>query len=289
MIDLPSDDMLSPAEQLPITFFNAVVLAARRDDGRIYLNIRDLCQAAMIDPSSQMRRIRSNPKLQPGLAQFRVPTLGGPQVQDFLALERVATWLLMINIARVSAEAQVRLSHLQDYLVSEVHAAFMRLAGLPQDSSSAVEDLADLQRLDSAISLLSERQQSIEGSQEKARNAWRDVSAQLKAIAVRVDALEQQQSVTISRAQRGYIYQLVQAWAEAKQRHDPQISPKAAHSTCWAVLKTQFRLARYEDMAASQYAAATAFIRTAYRQLTGEELNLPEQALLDLDADEKRP
>ena len=59
MIDLPSDDMLSPAEQLPITFFNAVVLAARRDDGRIYLNIRDLCQAAMIDPSSQMRRIRS--------------------------------------------------------------------------------------------------------------------------------------------------------------------------------------------------------------------------------------
>ncbi|NNJ13294.1 hypothetical protein EKD04_023500 [Chloroflexales bacterium ZM16-3] len=285
MTDQPRpDEVLLPAEHLPITFFGSPVLAVRRDDGRIYLNIRDLCGAAMIDPSSQMRRIRTHPKLQPGLARFRVPTTGGPQNQDFLALERVATWLLMINAARVSEDVRSRLSYLQDYLVSEVHAAFMRLAGL-SPAPGEIEDLADLQRLGSAITALSERQQQIEESQTKARHAWRDISDQLKEIVARVDAIEGHSSASISRAQRGYIYQMVQAWAQAKQQHDPQLSPRAAHATCWGVLKTQFRIARYEDLPASKYPAAIAFIRSAYRQLTGEPLDLPEQTPLDLGTD----
>jgi len=280
--EVPPDEVLTPFEHLPITFFDSPVLAARRDDGRIYLNIRDLCGAAMIDASSQMRRIKNHPKLQAGLVKFRVPTAGGPQAQDFLALERVATWLLTVNTAKVSDEVQSRLSFLQDYLVTEVHAAFMRLAGLPRDPRG-IEDLADLQRLDSALTALAERQETLESSQEKARHAWRDISDQLKAIAARVDALDDRGSTAISRTQRGYLYQLVQAWAEAKQRHDPLLSPKAAHATCWGVLKTQFRVARYEDLPASQYPAAVVFIRSAYRQLTGEPLDLPEQGSLDLD------
>jgi len=280
--EVPSDEVLIPFEHLPITFFDSPVLAARREDGRIYLNIRDLCGAAMIDASSQMRRIKNHPKLQAGLVKFRVPTAGGPQAQDFLALERVATWLLTVNTAKVSDEVQSRLSFLQDYLVTEVHAAFMRLAGLPRDPRG-IEDLADLQRLDSALTALAERQETLESSQEKARHAWRDISDQLKAIAARVDALDDRGSTAISRTQRGYLYQLVQAWAEAKQRHDPLLSPKAAHATCWGVLKTQFRVARYEDLPASQYPAAVVFIRSAYRQLTGEPLDLPEQGSLDLD------
>jgi len=280
--EVPPDEVLTPFEHLPITFFDSPVLAARREDGRIYLNIRDLCGAAMIDASSQMRRIKNHPKLQAGLVKFRVPTAGGPQAQDFLALERVATWLLTVNTAKVSDEVQSRLSFLQDYLVTEVHAAFMRLAGLPRDPRG-IEDLADLQRLDSALTALAERQETLESSQEKARHAWRDISDQLKAIAARVDALDDRGSTAISRTQRGYLYQLVQAWAEAKQRHDPLLSPKAAHATCWGVLKTQFRVARYEDLPASQYPAAVVFIRSAYRQLTGEPLDLPEQGSLDLD------
>ncbi len=278
------DEVLTPSEHLPITFFGSPVLAARRNDGRIYLNIRDLCGAAMIDPSSQMRRIRHHPKLQAGLVKFRVPTAGGPQAQDFLALERVATWLLSVSTARLSNDVQSRLSYLQDYLVSEVHAAFMRLAGLPREPG-AIEDLADLLRLDSAITMLSERQQSLESSQDLARHAWRDLSAQIKAIAARVDALDQPGGTVISRVQRGVLYQMIQRWAEATQRHDPQISPKSAHATCWGILKTQFRLSRYEDLPVSQYPAAVAFILSTYRHLTGETLDLPEQTALDLDVD----
>ncbi|MEI7770541.1 MAG: hypothetical protein WCI67_11155 [Chloroflexales bacterium] len=51
------------------------------------------------------------------------------------------------------------------------------------------------------------------------------------------------------------------------------------------MLKTPFRVARYEDLSASKYPAAIAFIRSAYRQLTGEHLDRPEQKPLDLGTD----
>lgn len=41
-----------PAEQLPITLFDAVVLAVRADDGAIFLSVRDVCATLSIDFSS---------------------------------------------------------------------------------------------------------------------------------------------------------------------------------------------------------------------------------------------
>ena len=46
-------ELHAPAEQLPITLFDAVVLAVRADDGTISLAIRDVCQALAIDFSTQ--------------------------------------------------------------------------------------------------------------------------------------------------------------------------------------------------------------------------------------------
>ena len=84
-------NLRTPAEQLPITLFDAVVLAVRAEDGTIYLAIRDVCQALAIDFSTQLRRIRSHAVLAEGLARFRIATAGGAQAQDFLELERVPT------------------------------------------------------------------------------------------------------------------------------------------------------------------------------------------------------
>ncbi|NTU85958.1 MAG: hypothetical protein HGA45_42625, partial [Chloroflexales bacterium] len=46
-----------PREQLPITLFEGVVLAARADDGRIYIGLRDLCEVLGLKVSGQRRRI----------------------------------------------------------------------------------------------------------------------------------------------------------------------------------------------------------------------------------------
>jgi hypothetical protein len=45
-----------PREQLPILFFDHAVLAVRRDDGKIYLSIRDMCEALELAFTAQRRR-----------------------------------------------------------------------------------------------------------------------------------------------------------------------------------------------------------------------------------------
>lgn len=282
-------DLRIPAEQLPITLFDAVVLAARADDGTIFLAIRDVCQALAIDLSTQLRRIRAHAVLNEGLTRFRVVTAGGAQPQEFLELERIPTWLLMINTARVGEPVRPRLLWLQRYIVREVYHAFAALAGLPEQASRQIEDLADLQRLNAAIGELAAqqehltaRQEAIETSQEQARQTWRDMRAEIRAIAARVAAMEQRVGGVISREQRGYLYQLVQTWGAAKAAREPRLTKSAAYAACWTTLKARYRIARYEDLPAAKYADCIAFIRQSYQALTGEDLTLPEQGALDL-------
>ena len=282
-------DLHTPAEQLPITLFDAVVLAVRTDDGTISLAIRDVCQALAIDFSTQLRRIRNQAVLAEGLARFRIATAGGVQAQDFLELERVPTWLLMINAARVGEPVRPRLLWLQRYIVREVYRSFATLAGLPEDTSRQIEDLIDLQRFNTAITELADHQESLEArqgaletSQDQARQAWRDLRVEIRAIAQRIATIEQQVGGVISREQRGYLYQLVQAWGAAKATREPRLSKAAAYAACWTLLKAKYRIARYEDLPAAKYADCIAFVRQSYQALTGEELNLPEQGTLDL-------
>lgn len=279
----------TPSEQLPITLFDAVVLAVRAENGTISLAIRDMCQALAIDVSTQLRRIRAHSVLSEGVARFRIMTAGGMQPQEFLELELIPTWLLTINAARVSDSVRPRLLWLQRYIVREVYRVFAALAGLPEQESRQIEDLGDLGRLNAAINELADHQQALESrqgaietSQDQARQAWRDLRADIRAIASRVAAIEQRVGGVISREQRGYLYQLVQSWGAAKAAREPRLSKSAAYAACWTLIKAKYRIARYEDLPSAKYADCVTFIQQSYRALTGEELDLPEQGTLDL-------
>lgn len=272
---------ITPREQLPVTYFGGVVLAVRHPDGSIYLSIRDLCLIIGLNRSSQMRRLRTHTNLSQGLALFTVQTSGGAQNQEFLMLEKVPTWLLSVT-SRARDEVRDKLNYLQTYLVREVYAAFARLTGLPEQGSHYVEDLDDLQRLDTALNALTERQAQIETSQDRAREAWRDMATQIRALTDRLTELEQQVEGRLTRGQRGHLYQLVQAWGAAKAQRETRISQRAAYLTVWAALKARFQVARYEDIPASRYREAVQFVHDAYQALTGAALNLPEQSDLDL-------
>ena len=291
-----SDAIQEPTEMLPVTLLEAAVLAVRGNDGTIYLSCRDVCQAFSVNLASQLRRLRNHAVLRDGLARFRVPTNGGPQVQDFLLLEHVPTWLVLINSARVSEAVRERLVWYQRYIIREVYRAFAALTGLPDGASHQIEDLADLSRFNSALTVLGERQgeldsrqhaaetrqEALEQSQQQAREVWLDVQKAMHEIQERINALEGQQTDTISRAQRGYIYQIVQAWGVAKAEHDPRISRSGAFAACWSALKLRYRIARYEDLPVNRYQDAVAFVRQSYRTLTGADLSLPEQGELPL-------
>jgi P22_AR N-terminal domain len=276
-----SDPATEPTEQLPISLFESVILAVRDTDGAIYLSIRDICQSIGIAPNVQLRRLRTHMILSEGISTFRVQTAGGMQRQEFLTLELIPTWLLMINSARVLEAAKPKLVWFQRYIVREVYSAFAALAGLPSNSQQ-IEDLDDLRRIDAAFTTLSERQQALETSQDRARGAWKELRDEIRAIANRVVALEQG-TTPISREQRGYIYHAVHAWAAAKIARESRLGQDAALMACWVAVKTRYRVARYEDIATANYADCVAFINEQYRALTGSELTIPEQRSLELE------
>jgi hypothetical protein len=277
--DLPR---FSAIEHVPVTILDYAVLAVRRDDGTIFLAIRDLCAALQLTLSSQTRRLRNNPVLRDGLGRCEIATAGGRQEQLVLELELVPTWLLTVNTRRVSEDARENLRHFQRYTIREVYAAFGRLTGLPE-TSRQIEDLDELRRVDAALAALAERQSTMEDSQERARETWREMTDEIRAIATRVAALEQARDTTITNEQRGYIYQLVQAWGKAIAAADERISIGAAMRSCWASVKRRYSLASYHDLPASRYADCVAFIRSSYRSVTGEDLTIPEQQSLDLE------
>jgi hypothetical protein len=191
-----------------------------------------------------------------------------------LHLDLCPLWFVTVTTRRTNAAVNGRLRHLRRYLITEIYAAFVRTSGLPEQSSRQIEDLRDLDQIEPALHDLAERQARMEARQDKARQAWRDLDA-------RVRALEVRSGQAITPAQRGYLSTLVQAWGAARAEQDPQ-STRNPYAACWAAVKARFRIARYEDLPASQYAEAVAFVRAAYHQMTGTDLDIPEQSELDL-------
>jgi hypothetical protein len=265
-----------PIELLVVTFFEHPCLAVRGTDGTIYVSVRDLCDAVGLRSHSQLRRLRADEDLGDGLRSFRVQTHGGPQDQEFLILEFVPTWISSVQRSRASVTVRERLRYLRLFIIRETYNAFARTAGLPEGESRAIEDLQDIERLDEATIAIAERQQHIEESQQRARSAWRELSA-------RVQALEEKVGGQISTGQRGHIYQLVQAWAAARIEREPELSRMEIFQACWGAIKTRYRLSKYEHLPVTQYVDCVNYIKQAYQRLTGEELTLPEQTSLDLE------
>src|SRR6266700_8179000 len=119
-----------PREQLPIPFFNDAVLAVRRENGQIYLSIRDMCESLELAFTAQRRRIFATDHLRAAVARFRVRTAGGRQVAEFLELELVPIWLLGVQPRRASAAVRQKLTHVQAYLICPMQDDIAQLTGL---------------------------------------------------------------------------------------------------------------------------------------------------------------
>jgi hypothetical protein len=263
-------DSQEPIETLAVTFFEQPVLAARIADGTIFLSMRDLCAAVGLDARSQVRRLRADEDLRDGLQRLRVTTAGGPQDQDFLILEFVPAWITGVNRNRASVAVRERLRYLRLFSIREVYNAIARTAGLPEGTSNEIEDLEDLQRYDLGIEALAQRQAALESSQTRAREAWREHEQRIRALEAQLN-----QPAVLSVSQRGHIYQLVQAWAQARIEHE-QVSSATAFVGCWSAIKTRYKVAKYEHIPAQQYEDCIDYINRAYHRMTGQELRLPD-------------
>jgi len=99
------------AEQLPITLFDSVVLAARSTDGTIWLVLRDLCASLGLALEAQRRRIRANDLLH--LAQLRLREGNQLRTLDVLQLDDVPVWLIGVQTQRVSEGIRERVEYVR--------------------------------------------------------------------------------------------------------------------------------------------------------------------------------
>jgi len=277
------DDAQLPREQLPITLFEGVVLAVRAADGHIYLVVRDLCTTLDLIPSSQLRAIRADNRLH--LLPFRLRIGRQVRTQECLLLDDIPLWLIKVSPPRDNAHAAERLRYVQEYLIASVRSAFAALTGLPDAPSNQVEDLQDLDAIApslQALRELAERQTSIEESQDRAREAWRDLAAQIRELRgvlplveklqARIQQVERQLRQRMSPEQRNTIYRLVQAYGEARAARASQAKPGVEIRKCWAEFNARFAIATYTDLPAARFEEAVQFVKAQYHALTGEDI-----------------
>lgn len=280
-----------PREQLPITLFDGAVLAIRAADGSISLVVQDLCTVLGLIPSSQLRAIRTDERLH--LTAFRLRIGNQVRTLDCLLLDDIPLWLIKVRPRRGDTQARERLRYVQAYLIASVQSAFAVLTGLPDAPSNQIEDLQELDAIDQSLQALrelGERQVRIEESQDRAREAWRDLAAQIREIQgvmplvaelrTRLQAVEQQLGQRMSFEQRNTIYRLVQAYGEARATRDPEALPGVAIRRCWAEFNARFAIATYTDLPASRFDEAVQVVKGQYHALTGEDFETGNQERL---------
>jgi len=285
------DESQLPREQLPITLFDGVVLAVRAADGHIYLVVRDLCATLDLIPSSQLRAIRADERLH--LASFRLRIGRQVRTLECLQLDDVPLWLVKVRPPRGNAHAAERLRYVQSYLIASVRSAFAVLTGLPDAPSNQIEDLQELDIIDPALQglrELAERQARIEESQDRAREAWRDLVNQIRelhgvlpaieALRTRLQEVERQIQIRLSPEQRNTIYRLVQAYGEARAARSGESKPGVEIRKSWAEFNVRFGIATYTDLSAGQFDEAVQFVTSQYRALTGSDIESGTQERL---------
>lgn len=288
---MDTEEAYIPREQLPITLFDGVVLAVRAADGEVYLVVRDLCTTLDLVPSSQLRAIRADDRLH--LTAFRLRIGRQIRTLDCLLLDDIPLWLIKVRPPRNNTQATERLRYVQAYLIASVRSAFAALTGLPDASSNQIEDLQELDTIEPSLDALRElveRQTRIESSQDRAREAWRDLAGQLRELhgmlplleelRTRMQAVEQQMQLRMSPEQRNTIYRLVQAYGEARVTRTPHSTPGVEIRKSWAEFNARFGIATYTDLAAARVDEAVQFVQAQYHALTGTDLESGTQESL---------
>lgn len=288
---MESDEAQIPREQLPIALFEGVVLAVRAADGHIYLAVRDLCTTLDLIVSSQLRTIRADDRLH--LVPFRLRIDRQVRTLECLLLDDMPLWLIKVRPPRGNTQAAERLHYVQTYLIASVRSAFAALTGLPDAPSNQIEDLQELDAVEPSLQVLRalvERQTHIEQSQDRAREAWRDIAAQIRELKgvlplvedlrTRLQEVERQLQQRMSPDQRNTIYRLVQTYGEARATRSGQSRPGVEIRKSWAEFNARFGIATYTDLPASRFDEAVQFVKAQYRALTGSDIESGTQERL---------
>ncbi len=120
-----SEKGLEVTEQKEVLFYDDALTAVRGSDGRVYVSIRQMCQALGLNAQAQTRRIQRQPILNDGywgVAMMATP--GGMQKTQVLRVDLVPLWLSGIDTGRVNDEIRPKLIRFQKEAATVLWEAF---------------------------------------------------------------------------------------------------------------------------------------------------------------------
>lgn len=176
---------LAIVEQREVEFYGDTLAAVRGDDGRIYVNFTQVCEALGIDVRAQRRRLGDHDVLGASLTTGVLPTAGGPQTVYVIRVDMVPLWMSTLRVKAVREELREKLRHFQMEAAAVLWEAFQDgrlttdadagdvLAGVSPETAQAVQ-------VARAVLLLARNQAALEMR----------LSGQIQGLAGRLETVE---------------------------------------------------------------------------------------------------
>jgi hypothetical protein len=264
---------LYPAIQDTIQFQEKPLVVVRLPDGQVWVVLRWLCENLHLDTHAQVQRIQRTEVLADGLVYTRIETDGGPQVMPTLVLRSVPYWLATIDTRRMEKNDPRRLEILE-YQRNAVDALYAWATSIKEAPTLA--DMVPSEQISKPT--LPGDNASLEERREYYRQMviwidWqRDMQAWQGSVEGRLDSLETVtgrilQQIGPLRITREH-QTLVQFYVS--KLGDVLNKPRA---TIYALLKTAFRVPRYDEILESDWPRVEQWFRL---QFPGQKL--PESA-----------
>lgn len=253
---------LEIVEQREVVFYGDALSAVRGDDGRIYVNFTQVCEALGIDGRAQRRRLAEHDILAEALTAAAMPTAGGPQRVTVIRADMVPLWLSSVRAAAVREELREKLRRFQREAAAVLWEAFRdgRLTVEPGDATAGVSP-ETLQAVETAraVLALARSQAAMEAR----------LSGQLAGIEARLETVEAALGDTgrnVTPDQAAQLSQAVKAVALAVGKK----SGRNEFGAIYGEFYRKFGITSYKLLPARRFAEAMAWLTEWYRSVTDE-------------------
>lgn len=232
--------MQNELEVKTIPFLGTELMAARDEEGKIWAGVRWLCDGIGLSRGQrdrQIANIQEDKVLSKGAANLRLPTNGGVQSIQCLALDFLPLWLAKISITpNMEAEAPALAANLEEYQLraKDVLAA----AFLPKEHQEPKSAMALLRLQSQALFELDERVDVLEDKLDHQMT------------------IDHNQQLTLSGVVGKRVYERL---AEAIPAREISEKKGRFFRAIYHDLKTRFGVASYLDIRPTDYPDAVAY------------------------------
>lgn len=258
---------VEPLEQKTVDFYGDALIAARVDDGHVYVSVSQMCSALGIDSQAQTRRIRRQEVLADGFQGVaNIATPGGRQTIYMLRVDLVPLWLSGVRTAAVSEEVRPKLQKFQREAAKVLWEAFQegRLTADPTFDELLAIDSPAVQAYQTALAVLqlAKHQVLIEGRLQSAE-------LQLVLLGDRLDQVEGTLSDPgrhVTPEQASQISQAVKAVALVLSKR----TSRNEYGAVYGQLYRDFGVTSYKQIPAGRFEEVMNYLTEWHQSLEGD-------------------